>query len=442
MTARCCMALAAIMGMMGLMMQPAAAFISISDGKFVDEECREFTWVGANTWRMLEAQAGLGGTDGKAVENLMQQAAALNITVLRVFATGVTPELPLQLEPGKYNQVALEALDGVMAAAADNDIRVTLVLARNWDGPDNKAAYASWNGLESPDDFFTSPAAQKGFQEHMQFMAERVNSVNGRVYKEDPAIFSWNLMNEPRYFDNNTACQSQTGTCTNAMQKWIEVSAAALKAADPNHLVAIGSEGFWGTNSPKLDQNPSNGDWAAQTGQNFVENTQAKGIDYAAIHVWPDNWNVPTSYLTEWVTQHMEDARTLGVPLVVEEFGKNVTGHTEQELAKARNPVFQAIFDLLEESIANDDVLKGAQYWMWDPLLVNERSEGWADLNQDQVLPTESTMTDIIAPAAANAAMNKPVVRGCTPKVAPTAPTAAPSDAAATSTAGRKLMMA
>lgn len=59
-----------------------------------------------------------------------------------------------------------------------------------------------------------------------------------------------------------------------------------------------------------------------------------------------------------------------------------------------------------------------------------------------QVLPTESTMTDIIAPAAANAAMNKPVVRGCTPKVAPTAPTAAPSDAAATSTAGRKLMMA
>lgn len=28
---------------------------------------------------------------------------------------------------------------------------------------------------------------------------------------------------------------------------------------------------------------------------------------------------VPTSYLTEWVTQHMEDARTLGVPLVVEE---------------------------------------------------------------------------------------------------------------------------
>lgn len=25
-------------------------------------------------------------------------------------------------------------------------------------------------------------------------------------------------MNEPRYFDNSTACQSQTGTCTNAMQ--------------------------------------------------------------------------------------------------------------------------------------------------------------------------------------------------------------------------------
>lgn len=54
----------------------------------------------ARRWRLIEAQAGLGGTDGKAVEGLMQQAAELNITVLRVFATGVTSELPLQLEPG------------------------------------------------------------------------------------------------------------------------------------------------------------------------------------------------------------------------------------------------------------------------------------------------------------------------------------------------------
>lgn len=27
---------------------PVEAFITVSDGKFVDEQCQEFTWVGAN----------------------------------------------------------------------------------------------------------------------------------------------------------------------------------------------------------------------------------------------------------------------------------------------------------------------------------------------------------------------------------------------------------
>lgn len=45
---------------------------------------------------MLEAQA----QDNTTVEDTMAEAARLNITVMRIFATGVDPEMPLMEEPG------------------------------------------------------------------------------------------------------------------------------------------------------------------------------------------------------------------------------------------------------------------------------------------------------------------------------------------------------
>ena len=49
-----------------------------------------------------------------------------------------------------------------------------------------------------------------------------------------------------------TACmytQAQTGSSHGACacaQSWIKTMAAHLKAADPNHLVGVGEEGFYG----------------------------------------------------------------------------------------------------------------------------------------------------------------------------------------------------
>ena len=45
---------------------------------------------------------------------------------------------------------------------------------------------------------------------------------------------------------------------------------AYVKQLDANHMVTIGSEGFWGTATPLEKKNPAA--WAAQTGQNFTVN--------------------------------------------------------------------------------------------------------------------------------------------------------------------------
>lgn len=39
---------------------------------------------------------------------------------------------------GKYNEVALKALDQVLADAADRGLRLVLILSRNWGGPDSR----------------------------------------------------------------------------------------------------------------------------------------------------------------------------------------------------------------------------------------------------------------------------------------------------------------
>lgn len=35
---------------------------------------------------------------------------------------------------------------------------------------------------------------------------------------------------------------------------------------------------------------PNSNGWPLQTGQDFLPNHQLDGIDYASIHLWPDNW--------------------------------------------------------------------------------------------------------------------------------------------------------
>ena len=36
------------------------------------------------------------------------------------------------------------------------------------------------------------------YKRHISAMINRVNTINGRRYGDDPAVFGWNLMNEPR----------------------------------------------------------------------------------------------------------------------------------------------------------------------------------------------------------------------------------------------------
>lgn len=80
------------------------------------------------------------------------------------------------------------------------------------------------------------------------------------------------------------------------VQAWVHEMAAYLKEKDPNHLVTVGLEGFWGAHAKEaLEFNPmpkDNGElsWTSLTGQNFTAQHDSPNIDFCAAHYWPDLW--------------------------------------------------------------------------------------------------------------------------------------------------------
>lgn len=57
-------------------------------------------------------------------------------------------------------------------------------------------------------------------------------------------------------------------------------------------------------------------------------------------------------------------------PLIIEEFGKNVSSQDPATIAKERNPTFETVLAALNSSLESGDVLKAAQVLCWMVLAV------------------------------------------------------------------------
>ena len=72
-------------------------------------------------------------------------------------------------------------------------MQLTLAFTDNWQDVNGIDEYVTW--ALGPDgthqDFYTSPAVAQVFQAHIRAVLERVNTVNGRRYMDDPTIFAW-----------------------------------------------------------------------------------------------------------------------------------------------------------------------------------------------------------------------------------------------------------
>lgn len=207
--------------------------------------------------------------------------------------------------------------------------------------------------------FYGDPRAQELFQAHVLAVLTRVNRVSGLPYASDPTIMAWQLANEPRPMRQVAAYRA-----------WLDATTALVREHAPRQLITIGSEGR--TPFPQ-----------SYTGIDFEAEHSHARIDYATVHLWPQNWDwfspldAPKTYeralnrSLSYVRDHVRAAASsaVGKPLVLEEFGLARDGleHTAGTPTRWRDRFYADVFaELLTTARASERApLVGANFWAW-----------------------------------------------------------------------------
>ncbi|BAT82775.1 hypothetical protein LR48_Vigan07g285200 [Vigna angularis] len=292
------------------------------------------------------------------VSSAFQVAANHGLSIARTWAFSDAGDNPLQYSPGSYNEDMFLGLDFVISEARKHGTKLVLSLVNNYDDFGGKKQYVEWaktegQSLHSEDDFFTNPLVKGFFKNHIKSVLTRRNNFTGVVYKDDPTIMAWELMNEIR-------CPSDHSG--NTVQAWITEMASYLKSIDGNHLLEAGLEGFYG-----LSKNESNPNF--QVGTDFIANNQIPAIDFATVHSYPDQWlpessnEEQTLFLVRWVNDHIQDAQIIiEKPVLFAEFGVSVRNMRSESIT-IRDEFFNLVYSSIYSSASDGGAATGGLFW-------------------------------------------------------------------------------
>ncbi|CAN8326259.1 unnamed protein product [Cochlearia groenlandica] len=298
------------------------------------------------------------------VSEMLETGSKMGLTVCRTWAFNDGGYNALQISPGRFDERVFKALDHVIAEARKHDVRLLLSLVNNLQAYGGKEQYVKWAwqegvGLSSSNDsFFFDPSIRKYFKNYLTVLLTRKNSVTGIEYRNDPTIFAWELINEPR---------CTTDVSGDTLQDWIEEMTGFIKSIDDKHLLTVGLEGFYGPKNPKrLSVNPER--WASELGSDFVMNSNSSNIDFASVHIYPDHWFHNQSFeeklpfVVKWMQSHIEDgAKELKKPILFTEFG--LSNLNKDYEPSQRDRLYRIIFDVVYKSAKRKKAGAGTLVW-------------------------------------------------------------------------------
>ena len=354
------------------------AFVKVKDGRFFCEDYPSH-YIGTNFWYgAILASVGEGGNIER-LETELDDLKALGINNLRILVGGDGPngvptriEPTLQKEPGVYNDTIFRGLDRLLVEMAERNMKAVLYINNSWEWSGGYGMYLEWAGegkalvpavdgwpqyQEHVSKFVTSDKAKQLYADHVKHVVTRVNTITGKPYSEDPAIFSWQIGNEPRCFRSDAEGQQ-------AFVDWLWSSAALIKSLDPNHMVSVGSEGKWGCEGSM---------------ELYDRIHSCPDIDYLTIHIWPYNWkwveentlktNLPVAIrkTDEYIDEHLVVAEKYCKPMVLEEFGfpRDDFKFSKSSTTNARNDYYEHVFNRVVESAKTGGLFAGVNYWGW-----------------------------------------------------------------------------
>ena len=257
----------------------------------------------------------------------------------------------------------IQHLDYCIAQAKKHNVKLLITFTNNWQQFGGMQQYVNWAGLSNHDDFYTNETIKGWYKDYVKTLLEHENVYTGVKYKDDPTIFAWELANEPR------ASSDQYGK-EGILYNWVKEMSAYVKELDPNHMVAIGDEGFFNYeyNSPDVPEgvaDPGNWIWHGSEGVDYEKLMTIDTIDFGTPHLYIEDWNMAGNGGAEgveatvdaWLSRHAEASVKVNKPVILEEFGYN-----QQKEGKYYDTIeefFTWIYDKTEEY-----GYAGTNFWM------------------------------------------------------------------------------
>lgn len=220
-------------------------------------------------------------------------------TVWNFQATGDTSSLNvhghylLSFENGaeQVNEGAtgLGRIDFLLVEAAKRNLKIILIILDFWKYGGGVPQMVAWRTGHVPIDstnaiFFTDPDSRYDYEKLLTAVTGHKNHLTGVAYRDDPTIFSWELMNEPQ----------APFSIRNA---WLSQMSDHLKKLDPHHLVGTGEDHF------------------------NIADFAMPSVDYVTWHGYPKYYGIPASSMDDLIRVNCQQASANGKPVLLEEFG-------------------------------------------------------------------------------------------------------------------------
>ncbi len=354
-----------------------SGFVKVKGLQFMVDDL-PYYFLGTNFWYGMNLAVDGEDGDRERLTRELDRLKKLGVNNLRIMGSTEGPDTEpwrvkpsQQIAPGEYNDKVLEGLDFLLAEMKKRDMYAVICLTNFWAWSGGISQYIAWANTEAipyhppqeggswmryqrfTSSFYRNKEAQQLFENHLRFLIGRTNTITGQLYKEDPTIMAWQLANEPRSFVNGRT-----------FRRWIEKTAKLIKELDPNHLVSLGGEG-------DADN--------VFAGASFRKDQRSDYIDYLTMHIWVQNWTwynpanpsetfqKAVNKATDYIKDHTAMAKTMGKPVVLEEFGmaRDKESHNPETTIKYRDTYFRLIFEELYRLAQNKEGVAGSNFWSW-----------------------------------------------------------------------------
>lgn len=182
----------------------------------------------------------------------------------------------------------MQKVDFLIAEAGKRRLRLIIAFLDFWTYTGGAQQMRAWYGSRDESGFFFHDRRTKrDYRTWVSHVVQRLNPLTGLVYRDDPSIMAWELMNE-----GNARPEA-------LRLAWTAEMSAYVKSLDPNHLVSSGHANV-------LEK---------------LSDLTIPTLDFGTWHGYPLYYKLTVAQFNDTITEFCQLAARARKPVLLEEFG-------------------------------------------------------------------------------------------------------------------------